>query len=171
MKEIERRQIRCEGNKMFHQDESVNGIKIVSDIERNPYQSHYEDVEERKFTIELEIYESEIKEELSKLSERDEDGDVKEISDDVYDEFVKGLGWGYLRDELKRELIEGISFTLCIEDKMTPNYRVLKEWNKKDSGLYPIHGNLFKLGKLNGLKVQRKMDWEEEKRKVNKGGK
>ena len=61
MKEIERRQIRCEGNKMFHQDESVNGIKIVSDIERNPYRSHYEDVEDRKFTIELEIYESEIK--------------------------------------------------------------------------------------------------------------
>ena len=169
MKEIERRQIRCEGNKMFHTDESVNGIKIVSDIERNPYRSHYEDVEDRKFTIELEIYESEIKDELSKLSERDEDGDVKDISDDVYDEFVKGLGWGYLRDKLKRGLIEGISFTLCIEDKMTPNYRVLKDWNKKDSGFYPIHGNLFKLGKLNGLKVQRKMGWyEDEKRKVIK---
>ena len=169
MKEIERRQIRCEGNKMFHQDESVNGIKIVSDIERNPYRSHYEDVEDRKFTIELEIYESEIKDELSELSERHEDGYVKDISDDVYDEFVKGLGWGYLRDELKQGLIEGISFTLCIEDKMTPNYRVLKDWNKKEGGFYPIHGNLFKLGKLNGLKVQRKMDWyKDEEREVIK---
>tara|TARA_R100000008_G_C3538553_1_gene143483 strand:- start:60 stop:530 length:471 start_codon:yes stop_codon:yes gene_type:complete len=153
-------------NKMIYQDESVNGMKIVSDIVRN----ERDNVDERKFTIEFEVSEWEIKNELKKLSERDEDGDEREISDDVYDEFVKGLSWGYLRDELTRGLIEGISFTLCIEDKMTPNYRVLKEWNKKDSGFYPIHGNLFKLGKLNGLKVQRKMDWlEDEKRKVIKG--
>ncbi len=151
---------------MIYQDESVNGMKIVSDIVRN----ERDNVDERKFTIEFEVSEWEIKNELKKLSERDEDGDEREISDDVYDEFVKGLSWGYLRDELTRGLIEGISFTLCIEDKMTPNYRVLKEWNKKDSGFYPIHGNLFKLGKLNGLKVQRKMDWlEDEKRKVIKG--
>ena len=44
--------MRNKNNVVVHQDEGY-GIKIVSDIERNPYQSHYEDVEEIKFTIEL----------------------------------------------------------------------------------------------------------------------
>ena len=145
-------------NKIIHQD--VSGMKIVSDIVEN----------ERKFTIEFDVSEEEIKYELKKLTERNEDGEEQELSNDVYNEFVKELSFGYLRSELKRELIDGISFTLCTNDKMTPNYRVLKEWSKRNSGFHPIHGNLFKLGKLNGFKVGQKLTWyEDEERKVIKG--
>jgi len=164
--------MRKKNKRVIHlKDDFIKGtIKIVSDIdvkEPPPF------TEERVFTIELEIYESEIKDGLKDLSERDEYGGVKDISDDVYDEFVKELSWGYIGTYLKRKLIEMTSNTLCMEDKMIPNYRVLKEWNKKDSGYHPVHKKLFELGKLNGLKVERKpsdVD-KDEKRKVIKEGK